>query len=59
MNMKEAAHGSCNCARAKVSTWLGDTEIISGGWTRGQCRAVELSMTAFWAVLLACWAVVA
>lgn len=58
MSEKEAAH-TVTAARAKVSAWLGDTEIISGGWTRGQCRAVELSMTAFWAVLLACWAVVA
>ena len=52
MNGKEAARRSGNYARAKSSTRKGDGEIVSGGWTRAQCRAIAAVMSG-WFVAMA------
>lgn len=41
---KESARSRCSSSRAKVSTGKRDTEIIAGGWTHAQCRAIGLAM---------------
>lgn len=51
MNGKEAARRSGNYARAKSSTRKGDDEIVSGGWTRAQCRAIGLVFCCWFAAM--------
>lgn len=49
---KEAARRSGNYARAKLSTRKGDDEILSGGWTRAQCRTITAVMSG-WFIAMA------
>lgn len=48
---KESARSRCSSSRANVSTGKRDTEIIAGGWTRAQCRAIGLVFCGWFAVM--------
>ena len=48
---KESARSRCSSSRAKVSTGKRDTEIISGGWTRAQCRTITVVMSGWFIVM--------
>lgn len=48
---KESARSRCSSSRAKVSTGKRDTEIISGGWTRAQCRAIGAVFVGWFAAM--------
>lgn len=48
---KESARSRCSSSRAKVSTGKRDTEIISGGWTRAQCRTIGAVFVGWFAVM--------
>ena len=51
MHVKESARSRCSSSRAKVSTGKRDTEIIAGGWTHAQCRAIGLVFCGWFAVM--------
>ncbi len=51
IDKKESARSRCSSSRAKVSTGKRDTEIISGGWTRAQCRAIGAVFVGWFAVM--------
>lgn len=51
MHVKESARSRCSSSRAIVSTCKRDTEIISGGWTRAQCRAIGAVFVGWFAVM--------
>jgi hypothetical protein len=41
-----------------MGEWIGDDEPVSGGWSLGQCRAMEVAMAVFVALLIAVEAIV-
>lgn len=48
---KESARSRCSSSRAKGVHLHRDTEIIAGGWTHAQCRAIGLAMGGWFAAM--------
>ena len=48
---KESARSRCSSSRAKGVHSHRDTEIISGGWTRAQCRTIGAVFVGWFAVM--------